>query len=120
DPSKNVVARPAQPMPVNTAKKVCYVITGDSRIPQRCDRLSARPTTAHHMDIYGHRPGRDYNPPTICVGDTCWLSAARGDSIFLRWLNRAAVASAPALVLHEFLTEPCWLARSLGKILLRR
>ncbi|PYJ01165.1 MAG: hypothetical protein DMF00_05790 [Verrucomicrobia bacterium] len=59
DPSKNVVARPAQPMPVNTTKKICYVITGDSRIPQRCDRLSAIPTTAHHMDIYGHRPGRD-------------------------------------------------------------
>ncbi|PYK23995.1 MAG: hypothetical protein DME59_15260 [Verrucomicrobia bacterium] len=57
DPSKNVVARPAQPLPTTTTKKICYVVTGGSRIPQRCDRLSAIPTTAHAMDIYGHRPG---------------------------------------------------------------
>jgi len=55
DQSKNVVARPSQPLPTTT-KKICYVVTGDSRIPQRCDRLSAIPTTAHHMDIYGRRP----------------------------------------------------------------
>jgi hypothetical protein len=35
------------------------VVVGDSRIPQRCDRLSAIPTTAQHMDIYGRRPGRE-------------------------------------------------------------
>ncbi len=57
DPSKNVVARPSQPLPTTT-KKICYVVTGGSRIPQRCDRLSAIPTTAAAMDIYGRRPGR--------------------------------------------------------------
>jgi len=54
--SKNVVALPSQPLPTKTTKKICYVVVGDSRIPQRCDRLSAIPTTAQHMDIYGHRP----------------------------------------------------------------
>jgi len=58
DPSKNVVARPSQPMPATTTKKICFVMMGDTRIPQPCDRLSAIPTTAHHMDIYGRRPGR--------------------------------------------------------------
>ncbi|PYI98777.1 MAG: hypothetical protein DMF00_12060 [Verrucomicrobia bacterium] len=57
DPSKNVVALPSQPLPAKATKKICYVVTGGSRIPQRCDRLSAIPTTAHAMDIYGHRPG---------------------------------------------------------------
>jgi len=57
DPSKNVVALLSQPVPATNTKKICYVVTGDSRIPQRCDRLSAIPTTAHHMDIYGRRPG---------------------------------------------------------------
>jgi hypothetical protein len=58
DPSKNVVALPSKPLPANTTKKICYVVTGGSRIPQRCDRLSAIPTTVGAMDIYGHRPGR--------------------------------------------------------------
>ena len=58
DASKNVVALPSQPLPAKETKKICYVVAGDSRIPQRCDRLSAIPTTAHHMDIYGRRPGR--------------------------------------------------------------
>jgi len=57
DPSKNVVALPSQPLPAKETKKICYVVAGDSRIPQRCDRLSAIPTTAAHFDIYGKRPG---------------------------------------------------------------
>jgi len=58
DPSKNVVALPSQPLPAKQTKKICYVVAGGSRIPQRCDRLSAIPTTAAAMDIYGRRPGR--------------------------------------------------------------
>jgi hypothetical protein len=58
DPSKNVVARPSQLMPAKTTRKICLVIVGDSRIPQPCDRLSAIPTTAYHMDIYGRHTGR--------------------------------------------------------------
>ena len=58
DPSKNVVVLPSQPLPAKTTKKICYVVAGGSRIPQRCDRLSAIPTTAAAMDIYGRRPGR--------------------------------------------------------------
>jgi hypothetical protein len=57
DPSKTVVALPSQPLPASNTKKMCYVVSGGSRIPQRCDRLSAIPTTAAAMDIYGHRPG---------------------------------------------------------------
>jgi hypothetical protein len=56
--SKNVVALPSQPLPAKTTKKICYVVTAGSRIPQPCNRLSAIPTTAHAMDIYGRRPGR--------------------------------------------------------------
>ena len=58
DPSKNVVALPSQPLPTNTKKIICYVVAGGSRIPQRCERLSAIPTTANAMSIYGHRAGR--------------------------------------------------------------
>jgi len=58
DRSKNVVALPSQPLSANTTKKICYVVAGGSRIPQRCDRLSAIPTTGTAMDIYGRRPGR--------------------------------------------------------------
>lgn len=58
DPSKNVVALPSQQLPAANAKRICYVVSGGSRIPQRCDRLSAIPTTAVAMDIYGRRPGR--------------------------------------------------------------
>ena len=57
DRGKNVVALPSQPLPAKETKKICYVVAGDSRIPQRCDRLSAIPTTAAHFDIYGKRPG---------------------------------------------------------------
>jgi len=57
DQSKNVVALPSQPMPVTPTKKICYVVMGGSRIPQRCDRISAIPTTYGAMDIYGRRPG---------------------------------------------------------------
>ena len=54
DPSKNVVL-PAQPKPVTkTAKKMCYTLTSTSGIPVPCDRLSAIPTTASPMTIYGH------------------------------------------------------------------
>ena len=56
--SKNVVALPSKPMSAKETKKICYVVAGGSRIPQRCDRLSAIPTTAAAMDIYGRRPGR--------------------------------------------------------------
>jgi hypothetical protein len=54
DPSKNV-ALPAQPQPVTKiAKKMCYTLTSTSGIPVPCDRLSAIPTTASPMNVYGH------------------------------------------------------------------
>jgi hypothetical protein len=46
-----------QALPAKT-KKICLVVSAGSRIPQPCDRLSAIPTTAHAMDIYGRRQGR--------------------------------------------------------------
>jgi hypothetical protein len=55
DPSKDAVLR-AQPQQVKTAKKLCYTVTGTSKIPQPCDRLAAIPTTANHMKIYGRTP----------------------------------------------------------------
>ena len=58
DPSKNVV-RPAQPQRVaKTAKKMCYTLTSTSGIPVPCDRLSAIPTTASPMTIYGNATTR--------------------------------------------------------------
>jgi hypothetical protein len=58
DPSKNVVLR-AQPQPVvKVTKKICYTVTGGSRIPQPCDRLAAIPTTNGAMDILGKRTVR--------------------------------------------------------------
>ena len=58
DPSKNVVLR-AQPQQVTkTTKKMCYTVTGNSRIPQPCDRLAAIPTTHGALDILGHRNGQ--------------------------------------------------------------
>jgi hypothetical protein len=57
DHGKNVVMRPSQPLSVTPTKKICYVVMGGSRIPQRCDRISAIPTTHGAMDIYGRRPG---------------------------------------------------------------
>jgi hypothetical protein len=57
DPSKNVVL-PAQPQRVTkTAKKMCYTLTSTSGIPEPCDRLSAIPTTASPVIIYGNRLG---------------------------------------------------------------
>jgi len=54
DSSKNVVF-PAQPQRVmKTAKKMCYTLTTTSGIPVPCDRISAIPTTASPMTIYGH------------------------------------------------------------------
>jgi hypothetical protein len=58
DLGKNVVALPSQPLSAKTTRKICYVVAGGSRIPQRCDRLSIIPTTYGAMDIYGHRTGR--------------------------------------------------------------
>ena len=53
DPSKNVVLPATQPAQ-RTVKKMCYVVTGTSRIPQPCNRLAAIPTTANPMLILGH------------------------------------------------------------------
>jgi hypothetical protein len=58
DPSKNVVLRAQPQWVVKTEKKMCYTVTGDSRIPQPCDRLAAIPTTYNAMDILGHRTGQ--------------------------------------------------------------
>jgi hypothetical protein len=55
DPSKNLVVSSAQQP---ATKKLCYTVTGTSKIPQPCDRLAAIPTTANHMTILGHRTGR--------------------------------------------------------------
>ena len=53
----NSVALPATQQPAQrTVKKMCYVVTGTSRIPQPCNRLAAIPTTANHMTIFGHLP----------------------------------------------------------------
>jgi hypothetical protein len=57
-PSENVV-QPATQQPVTkTVRKMCFVVESGSKIPQPCDRLTAIPTTANAMTIYGHRPGR--------------------------------------------------------------
>jgi hypothetical protein len=55
DPSKNIVVSNTQQP---ATKKLCYTVTGNSKIPQPCDRLAAIPTTANHMTILGHRTGR--------------------------------------------------------------
>ena len=55
DPSNNVVQPTTQQPAQRTVKKVCYVVTASSAIPQPCDRLSAIPTTANPMIILGHR-----------------------------------------------------------------
>jgi hypothetical protein len=54
DPSKNVVLPATEQSAHKTVKKVCYVVTGTSRIPQPCTRLAAIPTTANPMLILGH------------------------------------------------------------------
>jgi len=54
DPSKNVVLPATQQPAQRTVKKMCYVVTGSSAIPQPCDRLAAIPTTANPMMILGH------------------------------------------------------------------
>jgi hypothetical protein len=55
DPSKNVVLPARQQVATKTVKKMCFVVTGGSAIPQPCDRLAAIPTTANPMIILGHR-----------------------------------------------------------------
>jgi hypothetical protein len=54
DPSENVVLPATQQSAQRTVKKVCYVVTGTSAIPQPCGRLAAIPTTANAMMIIGH------------------------------------------------------------------
>jgi hypothetical protein len=58
DPSKNVVLRPQVQQVVKTTKKICYTVSGGSRIPQPCDRVAAIPTTHGALDILGHRNGQ--------------------------------------------------------------
>jgi hypothetical protein len=58
DPSKNVVLRPQAQQVVKTTKKICYTVSGGSRIPQPCDRVAAIPTTHGALDILGHRNGQ--------------------------------------------------------------
>ncbi|HYK23837.1 MAG TPA: hypothetical protein VEU75_04155 [Candidatus Acidoferrum sp.] len=58
DPSKNVVLRPQPQQVVKTSKKMCYTVSGGSRIPQPCDRIAAIPTTHGALDILGHRSGQ--------------------------------------------------------------
>ncbi|PYJ17535.1 MAG: hypothetical protein DME96_05685 [Verrucomicrobia bacterium] len=55
DPSNNVVQPTTHQPAQRTVKKVCYVVTASSAIPQPCDRLAAIPTTANPMIILGHR-----------------------------------------------------------------
>jgi hypothetical protein len=55
--SKNVVLRPQTHQVVKTSKKMCYTVTGNSRIPQPCDRVAAIPTTHGALDILGRRNG---------------------------------------------------------------
>ncbi|PYK49349.1 MAG: hypothetical protein DME20_07100 [Verrucomicrobia bacterium] len=57
-PNKTVVLPPSQQVAARSVKKVCYVVTGSSAIPQPCDRLSAIPTTANAMLILGHATTR--------------------------------------------------------------
>ena len=60
-PSENVVlpAKPAKQQSVqSTGKKVYYVVTASSAIPQPFDRLAAIPTTATPMKIFGHATTR--------------------------------------------------------------
>ena len=58
DPSENVVLPAKQQSVQRTVKKVCYVVTASSAIPQPCDRLAAIPTTATPMKIFGHATTR--------------------------------------------------------------
>ncbi len=53
DPSKNVVLPVTQQTATKTAKKMCYTVAGNSRIPQPCERLAAIPTTHGAMIILG-------------------------------------------------------------------
>jgi len=59
DPSKDVVVlRPQAQQIVKSTKKICYTVSGGSRIPQPCDRVAAIPTTHGALDILGHRNGQ--------------------------------------------------------------
>ena len=54
-PSENVVLPAKKQSVQSTVKKVYYVVTASSAIPQPFDRLAAIPTTANPMIILGHR-----------------------------------------------------------------
>jgi hypothetical protein len=58
DPSKNTMLRPQAQAVAKTTKKMCYTVSGGSRIPQSCERIAAIPTTHGAMDILGHRTGQ--------------------------------------------------------------
>jgi len=57
-PSENAVQPATQQPAQRTVKKVYYVVTASSAIPQPCDRLAAIPTTATPMKIFGHATAR--------------------------------------------------------------
>ena len=57
-PSENVVLPAKQQSVQSTVKKVYYVVTASSAIPQPFDRLAAIPTTATPMKILGHATTR--------------------------------------------------------------
>ena len=57
-PSENVVLPAKQQSVQSTVKKVYYVVTASSAIPQPFDRLAAIPTTATPMKIFGHTTTR--------------------------------------------------------------
>jgi hypothetical protein len=57
-PSENVVLPAKQQSVQSTGKKVYYVVTASSAIPQPFDRLAAIPTTATPMKIFGHATTR--------------------------------------------------------------
>jgi len=58
-PAKQQSVLPAKQQSVqSTGKKVYYVVTASSAIPQPFDRLAAIPTTATPMKIFGHATTR--------------------------------------------------------------
>jgi hypothetical protein len=52
DPSKDVVLQPQPQHVIKTTKKICYTVSGGSRIPQPCDRIAAIPTTHGALDVF--------------------------------------------------------------------
>ena len=58
-PAKQQSVLPAKQQSIqSTGKKVYYVVTASSAIPQPFDRLAAIPTTATPMKIFGHATTR--------------------------------------------------------------